>query len=95
MDFARLTEALASKSYEKMADICDDLMLQAINFLFSLRFVFNLFVFHESPKPWPDLSSGRLFNFPFHEQAAAEGIAYQDEWPYTIHILGYLYVDDM
>lgn len=37
MDFARLTEALASKSYEKIADICDDLMLQATNFLnFSL-----------------------------------------------------------
>ncbi|XP_023531250.1 COP9 signalosome complex subunit 8-like [Cucurbita pepo subsp. pepo] len=55
MDFARLTEALDSKSYEKIADICDELMLQA----------------------------------------AAEGIAYQDEWPYTIHFLGYLYVDDI
>ncbi|XP_022927899.1 COP9 signalosome complex subunit 8-like [Cucurbita moschata] len=55
MDFARLTEALDSKSYENIADICDELMLQA----------------------------------------AAEGISYQDEWPYTIHFLGYFYVDDI
>uniref|UniRef100_A0A9I9D8J5 CSN8/PSMD8/EIF3K domain-containing protein n=1 Tax=Cucumis melo TaxID=3656 RepID=A0A9I9D8J5_CUCME len=55
MDFGRLTEALASKSYDKIADICDDLMLQA----------------------------------------AAEGIAYKDEWPYAIHFLGYFYVDDI
>lgn len=37
MDFGRLTEALASKSYDKIADICDDLMLQAT--IFSLFFV--------------------------------------------------------
>ncbi|XP_022967528.1 COP9 signalosome complex subunit 8-like [Cucurbita maxima] len=55
MDFARLTEALAFKSYEKIADICDELMLQA----------------------------------------AAEGVDYQDEWPYVIHFLGHLYVDDI
>lgn len=30
MDFSRLSEALASKSYEKVADICDSVMLQEI-----------------------------------------------------------------
>ncbi|KAI5593478.1 hypothetical protein BDE02_03G017000 [Populus trichocarpa] len=29
MDFSPLTDALASKSYEKIADICDELMLKA------------------------------------------------------------------
>ena len=51
MDFARLTEALAFKSYEKIADICDDLMLQATEFL---TFSFS------SPlisSPSPDFSS--------------------------------------
>ncbi|KAF5448577.1 hypothetical protein F2P56_029096 [Juglans regia] len=55
MDFSPLTEALASKSYEKIADICDNLLLQA----------------------------------------AAEGVAYQDQWPYVIHLLGHFYVDDI
>ncbi|ESR45538.1 hypothetical protein CICLE_v10002548mg [Citrus x clementina] len=55
MDFSPLTDALASKSYEKIADICDDLMLKV----------------------------------------AAEGIAFQDEWPYVIHLLGYYYVNDI
>ncbi|KAG7011450.1 COP9 signalosome complex subunit 8, partial [Cucurbita argyrosperma subsp. argyrosperma] len=27
--------------------------------------------------------------------AAAEGVDYHDEWPYVIHFLGYLYVDDI
>ncbi|KAL9451306.1 hypothetical protein AB3S75_012962 [Citrus x aurantiifolia] len=55
MDFSPLTDALASKSYEKIADICDDLMLKV----------------------------------------AAEGIAFQDEWPYVIHLLGCYYVNDI
>ncbi|GAY53612.1 hypothetical protein CUMW_150450 [Citrus unshiu] len=55
MDFSPLTDALASKSYEKIADICDDLMLKV----------------------------------------AAEGIVFQDEWPYVIHLLGYYYVNDI
>lgn len=29
------------------------------------------------------------------EQVAADGIAFQDEWPYAIHLLGYFYVGDM
>lgn len=28
-------------------------------------------------------------------QVAAEGIAYQDDWPYTIHLLSHIYVHDM
>ncbi|XP_059648121.1 COP9 signalosome complex subunit 8 [Cornus florida] len=55
MDFSLLTDAMSSQSYEKIADICDDLMLQA----------------------------------------ATEGIAFQDEWPYAVHLLGQLYVDDI
>ncbi|KAL9448228.1 hypothetical protein AB3S75_015660 [Citrus x aurantiifolia] len=55
MDFSPLTDALATKSYEKIADICDDLMIKV----------------------------------------AAEGIAFQDEWPYVIHLLGYYYVNDI
>ncbi|XP_024026186.1 COP9 signalosome complex subunit 8 [Morus notabilis] len=55
MDFSVLSEALESKSYSKIADICDNLMLQV----------------------------------------AAEGFAFQDEWPYTIHLLGHIYSDDI
>lgn len=55
MDFSVLSEALESKSYDKIADICDTLMLQV----------------------------------------AAEGVAFQDEWPYTIHLLGHIYSDDI
>ncbi|KAH7518189.1 COP9 signalosome complex subunit 8 [Ziziphus jujuba] len=55
MDFSRLSEALASKSYAKIAEICDDLMLQV----------------------------------------AAEGVAFQDEWPYAVHLLGHIYDDDI
>ncbi|XWS49166.1 hypothetical protein CRYUN_Cryun13aG0140400 [Craigia yunnanensis] len=55
MDFSVLNEALASKSFDKIADICDNLMLQV----------------------------------------AAEGVAFQDEWPFAIHLLGHIYVDDI
>ncbi|KAJ4716984.1 COP9 signalosome complex subunit 8 [Melia azedarach] len=55
MDFSPLTDALASKSYEKIADICDDLMLRV----------------------------------------AAQGVAFQDEWPYVIHLLGHIYINDI
>ncbi|XP_042493108.1 COP9 signalosome complex subunit 8 [Macadamia integrifolia] len=55
MDFSLIRGALESKSYGKIADICDELMLQV----------------------------------------AAQGIAFQDEWPYAIHILGHLYVNDV
>ncbi|XP_023888724.2 COP9 signalosome complex subunit 8 [Quercus suber] len=55
MDFSPLTEALASKSYQNIADICDNLLLQA----------------------------------------AAEGVAYEDDWPYSIHLLAHIYVDDI
>ncbi|GAB4827308.1 COP9 signalosome complex subunit 8 [Ancistrocladus abbreviatus] len=54
MDFSPLEEALSSKSYDKIADVCDNLMLQV----------------------------------------AAEGIAFQNEWPYAIHLLGHIYADD-
>ncbi|MCL7027913.1 hypothetical protein MKW94_001046 [Papaver nudicaule] len=55
MDFSPLKEAVAAKSYEKIADICDELMLQV----------------------------------------TAQGIAYQEEWPYAIHLLGHIYVNDI
>ncbi|PSS02846.1 COP9 signalosome complex subunit 8 like [Actinidia chinensis var. chinensis] len=55
MDFSVLSDAMASKSFEKIADICDELMLQA----------------------------------------ATQGIAFNDEWPYAIHLLGHFYVDDI
>lgn len=54
MDFSILKDAMASKSYDKIANICDDFMLQV----------------------------------------AAEGTAFQDEWPYAIHLLGHIYVND-
>ncbi|KAK4339964.1 hypothetical protein RND71_041426 [Anisodus tanguticus] len=54
MDTSLLNKALASKSYDKIADICDNLMLQD----------------------------------------AAEGIDFQDEWPYEIHLLGHIYNND-
>ncbi|MCD7449809.1 COP9 signalosome complex subunit 8 [Datura stramonium] len=55
MDTSLLNEALASKSYDKIADISDNLMLQC----------------------------------------AAEGIEFQDEWPYAIHLLGHIYNNDI
>ncbi|CAN6899724.1 unnamed protein product [Brassica oleracea] len=54
MDLSPVTDALAVKSFDKIADICDTLMLQV----------------------------------------AAEGISFQDDWPYAIHLLGYFYLDD-
>ncbi|KAL9321449.1 hypothetical protein ACSQ67_013288 [Phaseolus vulgaris] len=55
MDFSSVKATLDSKSYEKVADVCDNLMLQV----------------------------------------AADGIAYQDDWPYAIHLLSHYYVHDM
>ncbi|XP_050377211.1 COP9 signalosome complex subunit 8 [Argentina anserina] len=55
MDFSPLSEALASKSYERVADICDQLMLQV----------------------------------------AAEGVSFQEDWPYAIHLLGHIYAGDI
>lgn len=55
MDYTALTEAMASKSYDKIADICNDLLLQG----------------------------------------ASEGVAYNEDWPYAIHLLGLIYVDDI
>ncbi|KAK4739694.1 hypothetical protein R3W88_003391 [Solanum pinnatisectum] len=55
MDTSPLNEALASSSYDKIADICDNLILQG----------------------------------------AAEGIEFQDEWPYAIHLLGHIYSNDI
>ncbi|XP_038990521.1 COP9 signalosome complex subunit 8-like [Hibiscus syriacus] len=55
MDFSVLNEALASKSFDKVADICDALMLQV----------------------------------------AAEGVPFRDEWPFAVHLLGHIYVDDV
>ncbi|KAL7199943.1 hypothetical protein ACSBR2_022116 [Camellia fascicularis] len=55
MDFSLLRDAMASKSYDKIADICDDLILQV----------------------------------------STQGITFQDEWPYSIHLLGHIYIDDI
>ncbi|KAL3635285.1 COP9 signalosome complex subunit 8 [Castilleja foliolosa] len=55
MDFSALNDALAFKSYDRIADICDDLMLQV----------------------------------------ASEGVAYHEEWPYSVHLLGHLYINDI
>lgn len=55
MDFSLLGDAIASKSYDKIADICDNLMLQV----------------------------------------SAEGVAFQNDWPYSIHLLGHIYAADI
>ncbi|KAL1557792.1 COP9 signalosome complex subunit 8 [Salvia divinorum] len=55
MDFSTLNEALAFKSYDKVADICDSLMFQA----------------------------------------ASEGVSFQEDWPYAIHLIGHIYVNDI
>ncbi|GFP87102.1 cop9 signalosome complex subunit 8 [Phtheirospermum japonicum] len=55
MDFSALTDALAFKSYDRIADICDTLMLQV----------------------------------------ASEGVSYHEEWPYSVHLLGHLYINDI
>ncbi|XWS38649.1 hypothetical protein CRYUN_Cryun19dG0148900 [Craigia yunnanensis] len=30
-----------------------------------------------------------------HASVAAEGVPFQDEWPFAIHLLGHIYVDDI
>ncbi|XP_047969412.1 COP9 signalosome complex subunit 8-like [Salvia hispanica] len=55
MDFSALNEALAFKSYDKVADICDSLMFQA----------------------------------------ASEGVSFQEDWPYAIHLIGHIYINDI
>ncbi|PIN00010.1 hypothetical protein CDL12_27492 [Handroanthus impetiginosus] len=55
MDFSALNEALAYKSYDKIADLLDTLMLQV----------------------------------------ASEGVAFHEEWPYVIHLLGHIYINDI
>ncbi|XP_042019537.1 COP9 signalosome complex subunit 8-like [Salvia splendens] len=55
MDISVLNEALAFKSYDKVADICDTFMFQA----------------------------------------ASEGASYQEDWPYAIHLIGHIYVNDI
>lgn len=55
MDFSRLTDAMASKSYDKVSAICDDLMIAS----------------------------------------AAKGIAFHEEWPYTVHLLGHIYNNEI
>ncbi|KAL9230908.1 hypothetical protein vseg_006199 [Gypsophila vaccaria] len=55
MDFAPLTDAMGSKSFNTIAEICDNLMLQV----------------------------------------AAEGISFETDWPYAIHLLGHLYLGDI
>lgn len=55
IDFSPLSDALASRSYDRVADICDNLLLQV----------------------------------------SAEGIEFQNEWPYAIHLLGHIYVNDI
>ncbi|KAL4336003.1 hypothetical protein GQ457_07G010860 [Hibiscus cannabinus] len=55
MDFSVVNQALSSKSFHKMADICDALMLQA----------------------------------------AAEGVPFRHEWPFALHLLAHIYVDDV
>ncbi|KAK9742570.1 hypothetical protein RND81_03G182800 [Saponaria officinalis] len=54
MDLGGLTDAMASKNYDIIADICDNLMLQV----------------------------------------AAEGLSFENDWPYAIHLLGHIYVGD-
>ncbi|KAI0528595.1 hypothetical protein KFK09_001137 [Dendrobium nobile] len=55
MDLLELQDALASKSFQRIGEICDELMLQV----------------------------------------ASSGISFQQEWPYSIHLLGHLYVNDL
>ncbi|XP_057516701.1 COP9 signalosome complex subunit 8 [Amaranthus tricolor] len=55
IDFSSLTDAIAAKSYDKIADVCDNLMLQV----------------------------------------SAEGITYENDWPYAIHLLGHIYAGDI
>ncbi|KAG0451979.1 hypothetical protein HPP92_025912 [Vanilla planifolia] len=55
MDFSQLKDALASRSFDLVAEICDELMLQV----------------------------------------ASRGINFQQEWPYAIHLLGHIYINDL
>ncbi|MQL85202.1 hypothetical protein Taro_017731 [Colocasia esculenta] len=56
MDLSQLRDAMVSKSYDKIAGICDELMLQA---------------------------------------ASTQATAFREEWPYAVHLLGHIYVNDL
>ncbi|XP_020573550.1 COP9 signalosome complex subunit 8 [Phalaenopsis equestris] len=55
MDLSELQDALASKSFQRIGEICDELMLQV----------------------------------------ASKGTSFQEDWPYSIHLLGHIYVNDL
>uniref|UniRef100_A0A1D1XKQ8 COP9 signalosome complex subunit 8 n=1 Tax=Anthurium amnicola TaxID=1678845 RepID=A0A1D1XKQ8_9ARAE len=56
MDLSQLRDVMASKSYDKIADVCDELMLRV---------------------------------------ASTHGVAFQEEWPYAVHLLGHIYANDL
>uniref|UniRef100_A0A7N0UEL2 COP9 signalosome complex subunit 8 n=1 Tax=Kalanchoe fedtschenkoi TaxID=63787 RepID=A0A7N0UEL2_KALFE len=55
MDFSALSDALSSASFYKIADVCEEILLQV----------------------------------------AADAIPFQNDWPYSIHLLGYIYIEDI
>ncbi|KAM0940471.1 putative COP9 signalosome, subunit CSN8 protein [Dioscorea sansibarensis] len=55
MDLSELHGALASKSYDKIGELCDELLIQV----------------------------------------ASRGIAFQEEWPYAVHLIGHIYANDL
>ncbi|CAL5329981.1 unnamed protein product [Camellia sinensis] len=36
-----------------------------------------------------------IFATTLSEKVSTQGITFQDEWPYSIHLLGHIYIDDM
>jgi COP9 signalosome complex subunit 8 len=82
MDLSAVQAALSDKSYSALAPLCDELLLQ-VPFPASL------------PEPHPTSAQGlapRLTRFA--SQAAAKG-ATTDEWPYSVHLLAHLYINDL
>lgn len=92
MDFSALNEAMAFKSYDKIADICDNLMLQVI--IRIAPFYRNLCRLSTVNPNFLSLSLSSYLPL-VRSQVASEGVAFQDEWPYAIHLLGHIYINDM
>lgn len=89
MDLSPVQNALASKSYATIADVCDELMLQARSHHTLLLWLSLGF---SSPIRFHYLSCWCL---PWNFKVASRGIDYQEEWPYAVHLLGHIFVNDL
>ncbi|KAJ6852910.1 COP9 signalosome complex subunit 8 [Iris pallida] len=68
MDFSQLQSLLSSNSFEKIAELCDESMLQAKTLIPKTLIFWGV---------------------------ASKGVSFQENWPYAVHLVGHIYVDDL